>query len=388
MAGAFLASVWPLALGGRFAHFEVFLLRPALAVAFATTLGPQSLGPIDVRLWIAGLSLACVIVHVFAVRFRSAVPLLAMLGWSVPILAHGSGQSPIAVAFLLEIAFAAMRLAPFACIGVTVVACSTLAELAIVDSHPAGARIALVASACMLLAGTTFYILVRSFRSTRTPLEALEVAYLVHGIKNSLSGVAGFAQLLDSDLEPNDPRRRWTQRMRSGLDEAHQRLVDLARPPAKPAGDRAQETLLVAAVERVLERSAGLLARRHVLLFKDIPADLRISMSAIALETIMQDLILNAIEAMPESGGVLEIAADSDPPRLRVRDSGHGVDPAIRPVIFQVGWSSKGGGRGLGLSRVRSIAEASGASICVRTGPLGGAEFELEFQPRQAFMRR
>jgi signal transduction histidine kinase len=121
---------------------------------------------------------------------------------------------------------------------------------------------------------------------------------------------------------------------------------------------------------------------------KNIPADQRVSMSAIALDTILQDLILNAIEAMPETGGVLDIAADSDPPRLRVRDSGPGVDPATLPVIFQVGWSSKGGGRGLGLSRVRSVAEASGASICVRTGPLGGAEFQLEFRPREAFIRR
>jgi signal transduction histidine kinase len=99
------------------------------------------------------------------------------------------------------------------------------------------------------------------------------------------------------------------------------------------------------------------------------------------LEQALQNLAANALRHTPDGG---EIAISADPAgdvlRLRVRDSGTGIDADHLPLIFDRFYKADAsrkaaGGSGLGLSIVKAIVERHGGSISAHND--GGAVFEI-----------
>ena len=101
-----------------------------------------------------------------------------------------------------------------------------------------------------------------------------------------------------------------------------------------------------------------------------------------ALSEVLTNLILNAMDAMPE-GGRLTIATRHTPGRevrVTVADTGIGMPETIRQRIFEPFYSTKGeGGSGLGLSMAYSIVRRHGGEIHVDSEPGAGTTFALTF---------
>ncbi|MFD8524819.1 ATP-binding protein [Streptomyces capillispiralis] len=102
------------------------------------------------------------------------------------------------------------------------------------------------------------------------------------------------------------------------------------------------------------------------------------------LVTIVGNLVDNALDAVagtPHARVEVELRADGRAAVLVVRDTGPGIPPGQRELIFTEGWSTKEPPahreRGIGLPLVRRLAERQGGSASVGEADGGGAEFTV-----------
>ena len=100
------------------------------------------------------------------------------------------------------------------------------------------------------------------------------------------------------------------------------------------------------------------------------------------LHQVLLNLITNAIDAVPPTGGVINVrtgsTADGRHVFITVADNGPGVPPAQREQIFKPFHSTKGhGGTGLGLAVARKIVRELRGKLTLTCPPDGGAEFTI-----------
>lgn len=96
---------------------------------------------------------------------------------------------------------------------------------------------------------------------------------------------------------------------------------------------------------------------------------------------IISNLLRNALEAVGEDGTV-EVILETDGTDvlvLRVSDNGPGVPAAIQDHIFDLGYTTKTSGTGLGLALVRRELDLLGGDIELHSGPGGGTELRVLF---------
>jgi two-component system sensor kinase FixL len=103
---------------------------------------------------------------------------------------------------------------------------------------------------------------------------------------------------------------------------------------------------------------------------------------AVQIEQVIINLLLNAIEAMRQSGIAhptltLQTAVQNGAVAVSVEDNGPGIDPAVVDQIFDPFFTTKQRGMGMGLSICRSIIEQHGGRLWADRAASGGAVFRL-----------
>jgi two-component system, sensor histidine kinase FlrB len=96
------------------------------------------------------------------------------------------------------------------------------------------------------------------------------------------------------------------------------------------------------------------------------------------LSAALLSLLENAGQATPQGGKVrVDAMANSTRVRIRVSDSGNGIEPDALPRLFEPFYSTRTDGTGLGLAIVKSVVEAHGGTIEVTSAHHAGTCFTL-----------
>jgi two-component system nitrogen regulation sensor histidine kinase NtrY len=113
-------------------------------------------------------------------------------------------------------------------------------------------------------------------------------------------------------------------------------------------------------------------------------APLRIGADPEQLSRAVRNLVLNAMDAMPD-GGLLRIATSKTGAgvRIEVSDSGQGLTEEECARLFTPYYTTKHHGTGLGLAIVQSVVSDHGGKIGVRSEPGRGATFTIDLPERR-----
>jgi PAS domain S-box-containing protein len=209
---------------------------------------------------------------------------------------------------------------------------------------------------------------------------------IAHDFNNMLASIVSNTEIAILD-HPEDPRHvhRLQESVRSAMRARNltQQLLTFSKggQPIKEVVDL--QTLVPSTVEFVLAGSK--LVPTYVMdsgLYK-------ISADPIQIEQVINNLIINARQAMPRGGSLLirasnvtkeaEHPGEDDRPyvRLEITDEGMGISPEHLDKIFDPFFTTKATGTGLGLSTVRSIIRNHGGTVTVDSRLGQGTTFSV-----------
>jgi nitrogen fixation/metabolism regulation signal transduction histidine kinase len=111
------------------------------------------------------------------------------------------------------------------------------------------------------------------------------------------------------------------------------------------------------------------------------PALPRVHADAEQMGRVLRNLVLNAVDAMPEGGRLtVRTRTHEGGARLEVSDTGQGLTDEERQRLFTPYYTTKTHGTGLGLAIVQSVVSDHGGRISVESEPGKGATFRIDLR--------
>jgi signal transduction histidine kinase len=208
-------------------------------------------------------------------------------------------------------------------------------------------------------------------------------AGLAHEIKNPLSTIQLNLQLLREDWQDADtPREKRALKRFATLQREAERLTALLEDFLRYARTQVVETepvdindLLDGILEFVAPQMDRLAVDVRTTLAPDLPA---LDADPKLLKQAILNLIINAEQAMPEGGElIVQTSTDGECVQIDITDTGEGILDHHLPKIFNVYFSTKKDGSGLGLPAARRIVELHQGTLEVESEPHKGTHFTI-----------
>ena len=215
-------------------------------------------------------------------------------------------------------------------------------------------------------------------------------ASFAHEIRNPLSSMRMLAQMLlqkpEMSTEQHQQSLRYILEEIERIDSIVKGLMDFARP----ATLNLTRQPLVPALKSVLALMEANLAHHQIQLVRTFDSALPdIQFDSDKLKQAFMNVVLNAMEAMPQ-GGTLTIAAtqpnssrhapscrDRDNVCIKVSDTGVGIPDEALAHLFEPFFTRKTKGTGLGLANVKRILEEHGGSVEIDSTPGKGTTVSM-----------
>ncbi len=212
---------------------------------------------------------------------------------------------------------------------------------------------------------------------------------LVHEIKNPLSTLKLNTELLIEDWRnATGPREvRTVRRLHTMLAEL-KRLEDVIHSFLSFTQRhelRLEPTSVNDLLEHIIDLVGEASKRRGIQVRKSLdPGVPEILLDPSLMQQAFMNLVTNAQEAMPDGGElIIKSRADGDWIVVDVIDTGTGIPTHQIERIFDLYFSTKEGGNGLGLARCRRIVQEHGGTIEVKSEVGRGSQFTVKLPVRR-----
>ncbi len=221
------------------------------------------------------------------------------------------------------------------------------------------------------------------------------ISGIAHEIKNPLTGISCAVQVLQSELSEGDANKRVTSEILDHikrLDRTVKDLLNYAKP--KPPN------FLPLNIDDILNKAVFFVypeaKKQHVTIDTDVDPDVPdVMMDPDQMQQVFLNLMINAVQAMPDGGELKIKAAASDKVRMhddvniseligsekaiviQFKDTGKGIEPEHMDSIFDPFFTKKSKGTGLGLAISRRIAQEHGGEVTVQSEVGRGSTFTI-----------
>ena len=205
-------------------------------------------------------------------------------------------------------------------------------------------------------------------------------AGLAHEIRNPLGAIRGAVEILQKENLPPAARREFSEivlRETQRLNDLVQHILDFARP-RKAELKHVAVGKVVDSVWPLIKDRAG---QGRVRLVAELsPNSPEVQLDPGMMQQVLLNLMVNAIEAMPQGGDIRVRAFERDGTLvLQVTDQGCGVEEEQLEKIFDPFYTTKENGTGLGLSIANQLVEQQGGRLTAARNQGPGMTFSIAF---------
>jgi PAS domain S-box-containing protein len=208
-------------------------------------------------------------------------------------------------------------------------------------------------------------------------------ASLAHEIKQPIAATITSANTCVEWLAHEPPNLDRARAAAARIDKYANRaaeIIDRIRSLYKKSPTQREPVDVNGIIEEMLTLLKGEATRRSVAMCAELTTDLpRIIADRVQMQQVFMNLVLNAIEAMKDSGGELAVKSQLQDGQLRfsVGDTGVGLPMEKMDQIFSAFFTTKPQGSGMGLAISRSIVESHGGHLWATSNDGRGATFHF-----------
>lgn len=207
-------------------------------------------------------------------------------------------------------------------------------------------------------------------------------AILTHDLKNAIEALSLTVANMERHFDNQDFRIDAMKSVTGATDNLRALVERLSNPVVTLSGEHKlpRSVDLVPMLRRVIALIAEPASGTHIIKI-DLPESLFAVVDSERMHKVVENLIINALEAMPGQTGTLSIVAgatDQGKAFFSVSDTGEGIAPAfIEERLFHPFATTKRKGVGLGLYTCREVVVANGGSIEVNSKQGAGTTFTV-----------
>jgi signal transduction histidine kinase len=202
---------------------------------------------------------------------------------------------------------------------------------------------------------------------------------VAHEVKNPINAIVLHLQLLQNKLQEVDPDTRRHMDVIGNeihrLDRVVQILVDFTRPRDL----RLEEVDMRDLLEEVAVLAAPDAAQHSVQLARELPPEpLPVRVDVDLMKQAVLNLVLNGVQAM-SNGGTLTLASRREDETIltEIRDQGSGIPPDVQEKIFELYFTTKKEGSGIGLAQTYQIMQWHYGSVDFESSAGAGTTFRI-----------
>jgi len=202
-------------------------------------------------------------------------------------------------------------------------------------------------------------------------------AGIAHEIRNPLTSIKTFTQLLPTEYEDPNFRKEFVDSVTREVNRIN-RIVNDLLDYSRPRADNRQTTDITKLVDESISSLRPIFDEHHITVKKNYNLKPLTHIDPEQVRQVLVNLVINAVEAMPSGGTITcTIRENKGEAEIEIADTGKGIPEDTVKQIFTPFFTTKEGGTGLGLSIVQRIVNEQGGRIEVASSRDQGTQFKL-----------